>query len=819
MLVLSPSQHVAHFARALALGLTGISPIFAVACGPSDEGDSSSDTEEPEVAAEIFGELGEPMALANDGQVDLFERGEEVALRRFSPGEGLGPSFNVTFCASCHEQPAFGGSSPRYRDFYLVGEREGGFVPIDEPPGEPKEEGFETIEAPEPKIAKNGVQLRYRTEYPYRNRTPEAADVVARRNAIPFFGVGAISEISDEEILKREDPNDADGDGISGRANIGETGAIGRFGRKAQTESLEGFVRGPLFNHAGITTRPLTSGQRSRLPLNRTGGEPRPTARPPLRSRDQGQVATGNEPLEDSDSVSDPELPREELFELVSWVRLLAAPEPDELDETGEEGEGLFETIGCADCHVPRLEGPRGAVPLYSDLLLHDMGEELADGIAQADATGAEFRTQPLWGVAAVEPYLHDGRASTLDEAIRMHGGEAQRARDEYVDLSDSERRAVVAFLRSLGGAERDSDGLIPPDESAPPAGEYGGPVVGLGETRVEMFERGRRIFDGDVDFEDGLGPDFNGDSCRACHFEPTPGGAGPAGVDVTREGRLDSDGTFVAPPEGTLLHRFWEDLAERPAPSEDSNSFELRQAPPLYGLGLIDRIPASAIEANADPEDADGDGVSGRVSTPVGGAEGAVGRFGWKAEFPTLHDFTRDALSNEMGLAVPERPGVFAGYTSDADEVADPEIQGERYDALVFYVERLGPPPKPEELDERASQGEELFEEVGCADCHVPSMRTEDGTTVELYSDLLLHEVVPADYRGIGSAGARPREFRTPPLWGVSETGPYMHDGLQGTLDGAIRAHAGEAKSAREAYTELSEGQREALISFLESI
>jgi len=109
---------------------------------------------------------------------------------------------------------------------------------------------------------------------------------------------------------------------------------------------------------------------------------------------------------------------------------LLAPPEPDPLTEEARHGKIHFEEIGCADCHVPALRGPRGLVPAYTDMLLHDMGPDMADGIVQLEATGSEFRTQPLWGVAATAPYLHDGRADTLDEAIRIHGSEGETARD-----------------------------------------------------------------------------------------------------------------------------------------------------------------------------------------------------------------------------------------------------------------------------------------------------------------------------------------------------------------------------------------------------
>ena len=791
----------------LVLGLVGLA---TTGCPPPS---TNPPDNEPKVADGIFAEMGEPMPLATAQQRETFQRGRRVALRRFSLGEGLGPSFNTTFCASCHENPTTGGSSPRYRNFYLVADDRESFVMIDEPPSKPHTDRPGDYEAPKPKTAKSGVQLRYRDGKPYRNRTPDNARVVVHRNGIPFFGVGALAQISLEEILKREDPKDRDNDGISGRPNVGDLGAIGRFGRKAQTGSLEGFVRGPLFNHVGITSNPLTPEMRRRLPF---ADNATTIQRGALRERSQAQVATSDEPLEDSDGVEDPELPTEDLFDLVSFVRLLAAPEPTPLDDRAKHGEELFDSIGCADCHVPALKGPNGLIPAYTDLLLHDMGEKLADGFAQADAKGSEFRTQPLWGLAATDPYLHDGRAATVDEAIRWHGGEGDRARKNYEDLSEQDREDLLAFLETLGGAEQDSQGLIPPDDPVPEAGEFDGPVAGLTKRERELFERGRRLFDRDTTVEEGLGPKFNGDSCRACHFDPTTGGAGPAGLSVTREGRLTPEGTFEAPPGGTLLHRFTTDFTRRPRAHGDSNVFELRQPPALFGLGLVDDISEEAIESHADPNDSDGDGVSGRVSRPI---QGSVGKFGWKGAFPTLQDFVRDALTNEMGLTVPDRPGVFAGRRTDGDGASDPEFAGQRYDALVFYVENLAPPPRPDKIGTEAKAGEKLFRHVGCAECHVPKMETESGEEVALYSDLLLHEVAPKDYRGVGEAGAGPREFRTPPLWGISETAPYMHDGLAGTIDEAIRRHAAEAAPTVERYEALSDEERQTLLAFLNSL
>jgi CxxC motif-containing protein (DUF1111 family) len=771
-------------------------------CGGCDE-----PTEKPpEVATEIFADMGEPVPFASDEQLEAFERGRDVALKSFGPENGLGPKYNVTFCASCHEQPTTGGSAPRYRNFQLTGTK----LPDD------------SVVL----LGNGGVQAQFQTEAPYRVQTDERSTFMTARNAIPFFGVGALAEISESSILKNADPDDEDGDGISGRPNY-DRGFVGRFGRKAQTVSIEGFIRGPLFNHLGVTSNPLSNQKKGELPVPSALDDDTLTVRSGTFDDLIGdgsmpfcphcQAAAPEEPLVDADGVPDPEMTEGELFDLVSFSMLVAAPKPDELTEQGQRGEALFADIGCASCHVPGLEGPRGLVMAYTDMLLHDMGDELADGIAQGVATGSEFRTQPLWGVVATKPYLHDGRADTLDQAIRYHGGEARAVRERYVALSDGERADVIEFLESLGGRSQRSDGLLPPDAPIPAVGAYGGPVQELTGESAELFERGRAVFDRDLGLDDGLGPMFNGDSCRACHFQPTIGGAGPLGVNVTRQGVIDeSTDTFFAPEGGTLLHRLTVDVHGRPAQHPDANVIELRQTPPLYGLGLVNQIADAEISANADPEDADSNGISGRVSRL---ADGRIGRFGWKAPFPTLEDFVRDALSNENGLTLPADDGFVAGIATDSDDVADPEFLGEDYRALVVYSMMLGPPPATESLDAVEAEGERLFGQVGCDSCHVPELETTSGKSVRLFSDLLLHDIAPDGYRGVEEGAAGMREFRTPPLWGISASAPYMHDGLSATLDQAIRNHDGEAQAVVERYELISDEERQALLEFLETL
>lgn len=765
---------------------------WVISIGVASIGGCDSEARTP-MAEGVFGPLGTPIPSASPEELAIFERGRGVALRRFTPADGLGPEYNLTFCAGCHEKPVFGGSASHYRDFLLVGD-----------------ELVEDVVVPR---GKNGVQRQFSLDA---GRSPSDAltDVSATRNPIPFFGVGLLAELSGSEILSRADPDDEDGDGVSGRANFDGT-EVGRFGRKAQTSRIEIFVRGPLFNHMGITSDPLSSTERENLP----GVDPVDAATPSSEVQDVGALVAAqsiivDESTIDLDGAPDPEISSDDLFDLVSFAMLLAAPEPDAPTEQTKRGEQTFEDIGCAKCHTASLAGPRGRIPLYSDLLLHDMGAELADDIPMGEATGAEFRTQPLWGIAAVAPYLHDGRAATLDEAIRWHGGEAQPMRDAYVGLEDDPRGDLIAFLESLGGRAQRTDGLLPAGAPPPTPGEVGAPLPGLDEGALASFERGRALFDRDFSYSEGVGPTFNGDACRSCHFDPVIGGAGPSGVDAIRQGVFTGD-IFAVPVDGTGLPRHGI-AAVRPEADPEANFFETRQTPTTLGLGLLERVRRETIEALADPDDLNTDGIAGRAHLLD---DGRLGRFGWKANVPSIREFVRDALTNELGMTVPADPGLTFGRMDDGDEVIDPELDAETIDDIAAFIASLAPPPRTRTDVELEDTGELLFEAAGCGSCHVPLLETTDGVEVRAYTDLLLHDVAAPDALGIEEGAAGVRDFRTPPLWGLHSTTPYMHDGRASTIEEAIAAHEGEAGESRVAIEALDRDQRAALLAFLRSL
>lgn len=788
----------------LALVMCGALLTTGFACNSGVLPTADESVDDGPIAPDISGALGDPLPSATTEQLNTFDRGRDVFLKRFDLSSGLGPAFNVTFCGACHERPVPGGSSGLYRNFFLSGRLtdDGAFLP-----GESAGSAGGVIRV-----------YRYGDDGPLRPTVPDDTTIMAQRNAIPMFGVGLIAELDDDTILANVDPGDADGDGISGIANF-DRGFVGRFGRKSQTVSIEGFIRGPLFNHLGVTTVPLSDEARADLPVNSANAKRRGAvgnAEP--KASVAFQVAAPDGPNSDDDGVPDPEMTSDELFDLVSFAMLLAAPEFEPLTEESERGRVLFRQAGCAGCHVPRLEGPRGPLPLYSDLLLHDMGDALADGLLQGLAGSSEFRTQPLWGLAAVGPYLHDGRAETVPDAILAHGGEAQRSRDAFAALDAAEQDSVVEFLMTLGGRSQFTTGLVPPGAPVPEPGTYGGPQRELSDADMERFKRGRELFDRDFGHATGVGsPRFNGDSCRACHFDPVIGGSGPRDVNVMRHGILNDAGAFVPSAVGTILHKQTIDLTHAVVAQDGVSVYEHRQTPTLLGLGLIEGIANETLEALADPDDTrDGDGITGRLAITD---DGRVGRFGWKAQVPSVAEFVRDAMTAELGLTIAPQTGLTFGRIEDNDDHDDPELSVSEAEDLTFFIVNLGAPPRQMGFDDAAAvAGADRFDAIGCTKCHIPALAGADGP-VPLYSDLLLHEILPVGATGIEDGSASVREFRTAPLWGLSQTAPYFHSGEADTIDEAIQRHDGEALSIRQAYEALDEASRAEILAFLETL
>ncbi|HMV67355.1 MAG TPA: di-heme oxidoredictase family protein [Myxococcota bacterium] len=755
--------------------------------GPGDSDDTTPGLDGPRhapIGVGFTGPMGSPMPLATPEQLEAFHRGEELAKKRFTPEEGLGPQFNGVSCLSCHERPVLGGGGELYRNLFMAGrwQEERGFVltPLQK----------ESV----PGSASDGVFRMYNVGPPGTPAQQPLQDDVglfAARNPVPLFGSGVMFAIDEDAILQYEDPDDDDGDGISGRPNI-DAGGVGRLGSKSMGAGHTSIMRIDFYVHSGLSVALPTPEQIATFPFP------------------DYLTGTGSFLADADDAVPDPEVDAQTYFDIMSWVQLLAAPELDPLDEVSGRGRDLFDEIGCDACHIPRLPSPYGPVHAYTDFMLHDMGEDLWDGYVMDYSQGGEFKTAPLWGVVATGPYLHDGRARTLQEAILWHGGEAAPAHDRYLDLPQDDRDAIVAFLGTLGGRDLVSPGLLPPGSPLPAAGDWGGPMPGTTPDALAAFAEGRLLFDRSFGIAEGLGmPAFNGDACRACHFDPVIGGAGPLDVNVIRGGHVDEAGVYTPVDGYDVIHRMLLlDSRPRRVPPE-GNVLEHRQTPAIFGLGLLEEVTEAAILANADPDDRRAPfGISGRAPTLP---DGRLGRFGWKAQVPTLLEFAESALSDEMGLTVPAAGTTQYGRTTDADRRPDPEVDLDVISSLTVFMRGLAPPP----AGAPDAGGQAVFERVGCDDCHTPSLDGPSGP-VRAYTDMLLHDVLPAGVPGIRQGVATEGEFRTPPLWGVSHTPPYMHDGSATTLADAIDHHDGEAAASRRSWAALSPADRQRLLTFL---
>jgi CxxC motif-containing protein (DUF1111 family) len=393
----------------------------------------------------------------------------------------------------------------------------------------------------------------------------------------------------------------------------------------------------------------------------------------------------------------------------------------------------------------------------------------------------------------------------------------------------------------------------------------------------------------------DGLGPVYNERSCAGCHHQGGTGGGGPAdknieiispassgerqptlpgffyafsysfGVDGLqyRIGDLSSDANRVRRGAGprladlvqihpgfrdapsVVLHRYgndadyrvWREWVLSPHGAIRFHSSQ-RNPTALFGAGLIDRIPEAAIEAAARRKHPGSPQVKGRVSRT---GAGRVGRFGWKAQVATLHDFVLSAAAVELGLEVP-------GHAQAADPRTPPldapgmDLSAAELRALVAFVRSLPAPAAGERPDPRSERvvkaGKAVFRTIGCAECHVPKL----DDIQNMYSDLLLHAMDPklSDTGAYGAFLAAPRaqpanpapaqallragsatdpEWRTPPLWGLRETAPYLHDGRAATIEEAILLHGGEATAAAQNYRRLAPRDKAQLQLFLESL
>ena len=317
----------------------------------------------------------------------------------------------------------------------------------------------------------------------------------------------------------------------------------------------------------------------------------------------------------------------------------------------------------------------------------------------------------------------------------------------------------------------------------------------------------------------DGLGPRFNDASCVACHASGGPGGAGGADHDVrlriTRAGAEVAHATTLDRPISLELLELLStrSVARATNFADFTPPFVRRNTPALFGVGLLDAVPDEVLLEAAAVADPNFPEITGRVAHA---ADGRIARFGWKGQIADLDTFVATACANELGLDVPTvaQPGPAPfGYDLDEEELS----------ALTAFVRAL---PAPGNSGEEAAQGERLFHEIGCESCH----RRELGGVNGVYSDLLLHDLGDAGADGAAGYGVRQvvaasdgaataPEWRTPPLWGVRDSGPYLHDGRAVTLATAIAVHDGEAAPTRKRYLALSAADQWAVQAFLRTL
>ncbi len=452
----------------------------------------------------------------------------------------------------------------------------------------------------------------------------------------------------------------------------------------------------------------------------------------------------------------------------------------------------------------------------------------------------------------------------------------------------------LAAFLL-LGCGDRSPTSPPPPlDDKALSGGAatvfdaastaFENPVPGLEANQMARFLAGDAAFEAvfvsaPAEVNGGLGPVFNQTSCVGCHGRDGRGrsgfgesapfvgsslmqvslpGAGsehpgaPAPVPgfglqigdraifgVSPEGRVgtswfEEEGRFADGGTYTLRHPTY-DLTDTYIDLPAGVLTSVRMAPPVFGRGLLEAVDESGILALADPGDADGDGISGRPNYvfDIRAGRTVLGRFGWKANHPTLLQQVATAYREDIGITTPYFPRESTAGQPQVDGLDDdPELSPEILDDVVFYVATLAVPARRDLDDPVALRGEMQFAEAGCAACHVPGLRTGPHEVASLsnqvihpFTDLLLHDMGDelADRRPDYEADGR--EWRTPPLWGIGLTATvngdpaYLHDGRAATLMEAVMFHGGEAEMAREAVREMSAEDRRALIAFLNSL
>ena len=456
-----------------AVVLAGFIPLQSQMVSSQTFQHSSSRARDPGVRGGAAGAGGHIAGLTAN-EIRFFELGLEDFNEAEDVADGLGPRMNLNGCGGCHSQPAIGGTSPAVNPQVA-------FANAATPSQLPAVAAFIRVDGPirETRLVKNpdgtpdgGVTNTFTIT------GREGADgcnlvqhdfarEIANRNIIfripsPVFGAGLIEQIPDATILANQAAYSSQKRdlGIRGKANVqvsgrtisgatnrnGNDGTITRFGWKAQNVSLLLFS-GEAYNvEMGITSE-LFQNERDQTPSCQFATVPNDTQ--DFVNADPDKLTTSPIALQN----------------FANFQRFLAPPTPSTNMPGGStsiaSGRSLFSSTGCALCHTPTLSTGNSTVAalrnqnanLFSDLLVHDMGDGLADGISQGSVGPREFRTAPLWGLGKRIFFLHDGRTRDLVEAIQQHrsnGSEANAVVNKFNDLSDSKQKDILNFLRSL---------------------------------------------------------------------------------------------------------------------------------------------------------------------------------------------------------------------------------------------------------------------------------------------------------------------------------------------------------------------------------
>lgn len=418
----------------------------------------------------------------------------------------------------------------------------------------------------------------------------------------------------------------------------------------------------------------------------------------------------------------------------------------------------------------------------------------------------------------------------------------------------------------SSQGDERCSGGEATVFDATRSAFGFAAPLLD-GQLRLE-FERGRDVFRARWVQQggrfDGLGPTFNAASCESCHArdgraapfnaqnDPTPAlimklyeDDGAFSPERTYGPQFNQQAVSAHTPEGSLSVAWMVEPHEVVdvnmgfpmftlqelglGPVHETTMLTPRATPPVFGLGLLELIPQQDLLALADPDDADGDGISGRASMVHSPSQGVtlLGRFGWRAEQATLRDQNAAAAFNDMGLTSWVFPD--PACAQDTTRCEMPELSDTQLDQMTHYIQHLAVPARRNVDSPGVRSGAQHFEDFGCASCHVSTHKTGfdrerralSSQTIFPYTDLLLHDMGDA----LADQGSTHAEWRTPPLWGIGLTQTVnghmmlLHDGRARNFEDAILWHGGEASAARDRYARATRDEQEELLLFLWSL